>query len=148
MLDYTSLKRRLLASAVLVPAAMGALAVLVYLNAMWNGFAPDDVVVLQHNPVMQRLSWDLLTAPYWPGSRELYRPTTVVSLALDWTLSGGATGWLHGVNVALHGVVTVLVWGLLRGLGASTRVAIVGAALFAVHPVHVEAVVPMVGRSE
>lgn len=126
------------------------LACLVYLNALWNGFAADDVRVVQENAAIrgdQGLR-GLLLAPYWPGSKELYRPVTMVSLALDWAISGGAAWWFHLVNVLLHALVTVLVFRLVRGLGAETVLAAAGAAVFAVHPVHVEAVSSVVGRSE
>ena len=42
----------------------------------------------------------------------------------------------HAVNVALHGIVAVLAFVLLRRLGVPG--ALLGAFIFALHPVHVE----------
>ena len=54
----------------------------------------------------------------------------------------------HLVNVLLHAGVCLLVWHFARRLSADARVATLAAALFAVHPVHVEAVANIVGRAE
>ena len=54
----------------------------------------------------------------------------------------------HLVNVLLHATVSALVLLLLLGLGAAIPAAWAGAAVFAVHPVHVEAVATVVGRAE
>lgn len=60
-----------------------------------------------------------------------------------------APSWpFHALNVALHAAVTLLVFALALRLGAARPVALVAAALFAVHPVHVEPVDWIVGRAE
>ena len=60
-----------------------------------------------------------------------------------------APSWpFHALNVGLHAAVTLLVYLLALRLGASRSVALVAAALFAVHPVHVEPVDWIVGRAE
>jgi hypothetical protein len=124
-----------------------ALACTVYLTSLWNGFVYDDVRVILDRPDVQSLAnWkSLLTTGWRPNS--LYRPLTKISLALDWAASGGAAWYFHLVNILLHGAVTLGVWVLSRrwiGLIGAT----VAAALFAVHPVHVEAVANVVGRAE
>jgi tetratricopeptide (TPR) repeat protein len=94
----------------------------------------------------------LVVSPYWnlkSGEGSLYRPLTTFSFALDRLIGRGLHAWwYHLVNVLLHGLVTLLFTlvaleilpGLLPG-------ALAGLA-FAVHPVHVEAVAAVVGRSE
>ena len=54
----------------------------------------------------------------------------------------------HAFNVALHAINTALVTGLLTVLGAAPLLALVGGALFAVHPVHSEAIANGVGRGD
>ncbi|CAL4121793.1 unnamed protein product, partial [Meganyctiphanes norvegica] len=54
----------------------------------------------------------------------------------------------HVVNTMLHGVVTAAYVWVLRGVGVGHWVALGAGSLFAVHPVHVEAVAGVVGRAE
>ena len=128
-------------------AATTALALAVYATSLRNGFVYDDVGVILDRPDVQSLSnWkQLLTSGWRPNA--LYRPLSKFSLALDWAISGGIPWYFHLVNVILHALVTAGVWVLARrwiGLvGAS-----VAGVLFAVHPVHVEAVANVVGRTE
>jgi tetratricopeptide (TPR) repeat protein len=69
-----------------------------------------------------------------------WHPLTWISHMLDVTLFGLDAGRHHLVNVLLHLCATLLLFRLLRKLtGAPWRSGIV-AALFAVHPLHVESV--------
>jgi Flp pilus assembly protein TadD len=83
-----------------------------------------------------------------------YRPLATLGHAVNYALHGTAVGGYHAVNVALHVLATLLVWALARRLlaalaGGRARAGALGAALlFAVHPVHVEAVAPLVGRAD
>ncbi|MGH7694482.1 MAG: glycosyltransferase family 39 protein, partial [Gemmatimonadaceae bacterium] len=143
--------RRWFRADVLTCAALSLFAAIVFANALSNGFVLDDRGILLGNPLVQRLgeSWRAFEMPYWPealGSGQ-YRPLGILGFALDWRLSGGDPAWFHAVNIAWHMLATVLVWRLSRDLMTSSA-AIVCAALFAVHPVHVEAVANVVGRLE
>ena len=130
------------------------LALVLYLPALRCDFVFDDRGVILMNPLMRGL-WSLpqlLVTPYWnaPGhSPELYRPLTSVSFALDGAISGMRPAWFHAVNVVLHALVTMLVTLLALELARGRVVtAAIAGILFAVHPIHVEAVVGVVGRSE
>ena len=127
-------------------------AALVYALALGNGWAGDDMVAIRDNPAAHSVgaALDAWFDPYWPEDFRwagLYRPFTIFTYGLDWGISGGAAWWFHAVNVALHalvtGLVVVVVAPWLPALGALA----VG-VLFAVHPVHVEAVANTVGRAE
>jgi len=129
------------------------LAVLVHLNTLANGFTLDDQPIILWNDQVHgiRRILDAVTGPYWPNSPDhlgLYRPVTLLTFAVDWDLWGGRPFGFHLVNVLLHAGVTALVFRLLGGIGAGLIGAVVGAAIFAVHPVHVEAVANVVGRAE
>ncbi len=106
------------------------------------------------NPLMNDLRDlpRLLVTSYWnaPGhARELYRPLTSASFAVDAAISGMRPAWFHLVNAILHALATLLVTLLALDLaGGRTAAAAVAGILFAVHPVHVEAVAGIVGRSE
>lgn len=109
-------------------------------------FVYDDVHLIQNKTAVHSLTrWrEILTAPLWFG---LYRPVSHLSFAVDWAVSGGDPRVFHVVNVALHALVSALVFLLARsGLGVLGAGA--AALIFAVHPVHVEAVANLVGRAE
>ena len=69
-------------------AAVAALALLVYLGALVNGFALDDVGLVADNSLVHHPSglWRAFTMPYWPpalGGYRLYRPFAVATYTLD-----------------------------------------------------------------
>ena len=127
------------------------LSVGVFANSIPNGFAYDDPSIVSNNPTVT--DGDVLGAfvrPYWPAALAgagLYRPVTVASFAAEWSIWGDSPAWFHLVNVLLHALVVVLLFLLLKGF-VDRGAAFLGAALFAVHPVHTEAVANVVGRSE
>ncbi|HET9985989.1 MAG TPA: hypothetical protein VFQ38_20485 [Longimicrobiales bacterium] len=132
--------------------ALAGVAALVYLPSLRNGFAYDDVPVIPGDPRIH--SWAGLlgafTRPYWAergAELGLYRPLTSASFGVDWLLGGGAPAWFHAVNVLWHAGACVLAFLLLAELFAPAA-ALAGALVFAVHPVHVEAVANVVGRAE
>ena len=132
-------------------AAVAIVAALVYANSVVNGFVLDDRFVVNDNPLVHHISglWRAWVTPYWPPVHPAgqYRPLTIVSFTLDWVLSGGDARWFHAMNVLWHAAASVIAWALLRRL-LSPAGALLGALIFAVHPVHVEAVSNVVGRSE
>jgi len=127
------------------------LALAAYANATGNGFALDDGPAIVTNPVVTEARWgEALLGPYWHGVREgtgLYRPVTVAGFALEWILWGGSPVGFHLVSILAHGVASLLLLRLLLHF-APMGAALAGAAFFAVHPLHVEAVANVVGRSE
>jgi len=134
-----------------------ALAVLVLLSlvasatSLWNGFAYDDRWIIVENATVTDSAhwWFGLSDSYWPAFRNaaLFRPFAVVGYALQWAAGDGAPWVFHAVNVLLYAVVTLLVYALAVEL-LPRMAAWVAAALFAVHPVHVEAVGNVVGQAE
>ncbi|MGH7448272.1 MAG: tetratricopeptide repeat protein, partial [Longimicrobiales bacterium] len=142
----TLTSRRLLALFSAVVAAV------VYLNSLANGFALDDVSIVQlnkrvHDALDLREIW---LTPYWPlDGRELglYRPATIFLFAVQWAAGDGQAWLFHAVNIGLHAAVTALVFLLLDRL-TGRAAALAGALVFAVHPVHTEAVANIVGQAE
>ncbi|MFO7261984.1 MAG: hypothetical protein DIU52_012580 [bacterium] len=132
--------------------AVALLAVLTYANSIPNGFAYDDVYIIQKNERVHRLG-DLRSiwlTPYWPINGHvygLYRPLAIFGYAVQWALSDGAPWLFHAVNVLLHAGVSLLAFSFLARLTGPTG-ALIGAALFAVHPVHTEVVANVVGQAE
>jgi len=78
----------------------------------------------------------------------LYRPLFLVWLRLNYVFFGGeAAGW-HLTTVLMHVLVTGLVYWLARILFRKSTPALATAALFGVHPLHVESVAWISGVAE
>ena len=132
---------------------------LAYGNSLWNGFVYDDRAVIVENKLLIRLGNlpGLFTSDYWAGGRDpygaigdrsLYRPLVLVSYALNYAVGGLNPIGYHLVNLLLHLLVTWLVYLLAFRLRLSMGAAVAAAAIFAVHPLHTEAVTGIVGRAE
>ena len=120
-------------------------------RALGNGFAFDDVPMIAENAQIQTLAapWTYAQQSYWPPKNlgDAYRPWTVWWLAIQWAIGEGAPVIFHLGNLLLTLAATLLVYRLLLELLPPLG-AIVGAAIFAVHPVHVEATANVVGQGE
>jgi tetratricopeptide (TPR) repeat protein len=142
--------RRTLRLALLV--AVAALAV--YANAIPTGFVQDDRLVLIDPRILGRTPVaEIFVTDYWhhvatAENADLYRPITTLSFRLNHLAAGPSSAAFHGVNVALHALVSALVVLFTDALFRNRRVALVSGLLFALHPVHSEAVTGIVGRAE
>ncbi len=124
------------------------LALAASIASLGNGFAYDDISIIANDWRIHRLDapWQFFSRSYW-AHVALYRPLSSLAFAVQWRLGGGAPLLYHLVNVLLYLLACLLVYGLaVRLLGKSPGWW--AAALFAVHPVHVEAVGNSVGQSE
>jgi tetratricopeptide (TPR) repeat protein len=124
------------------------LAVLPYLNSLQASFTFDDIDLIRDNPLItgQNASvWQLLTWICNPGG--WWRPVTMLSYLLNARVGGGVLAY-HLVNICLHAAVTVGIFYLALSLLGSVLGATVAAVVFAVHPIHTEAVSSIVGRAE
>lgn len=127
------------------------LVLVAYGSAINNGFVLDDqAIVLRHPLVVDpQNSWRAFVEPYWPealGGGQ-YRPLGLISFAVDRFIAGESNVWYHAVNLAWHAAVVCLLFFWLS-LFLPVTAAILASAVFAVHPVHVEAVANIVGRLE
>jgi protein O-mannosyl-transferase len=127
-----------------------AAVVLSYADTLGNQFVMDDELYIMKNAQVTSPTLSRLFSPNPVSS--VYRPLAFASLALSWSLSGNEPLAYHLVNLLLHAGVTWLLYILLQELLASWRegktVAFAAALLFAVHPIHTEAVAWAVGRAE
>lgn len=121
--------------------------VAVYANALRGDFQFDDFNVIVNNPRVH--SWPA----WWHDLQHGIRPLLKLTYTLDWTSSIGTLGF-HLTNVLIHLCNTLLVLLLSRhfvarqaDLQALPNVPLFAALLFAVHPVHTEAVTYICGRS-
>ena len=119
-----------------------------------NGFTYDDRYIVEMNPTMKGLAgwWRVFASPYWPleWGGDGYRPLTILAFKLEYAIGRGSPVAFHATNILLYALVSVLVFRLAAQLFDREHrwAAWLSAALFAVHPVHVEAVANVVGQSE
>jgi Tfp pilus assembly protein PilF len=131
-------------------ALLFAVVAFVYGNTLVNGFTMDDLIYIVTNPQVTHPSFSGLFAAHKVSN--VFRPLTFATFAFDWKLGGGIPLGFHVVNLILQGAVSCLVFLLLQMLFERSQhgraVAIATALLFAVHPIHTEAVSSIVGRAE
>ena len=114
---------------------------LVYSHALQNGitFDDDDVYILK-NPYIRNFSFagigDIFTSFYAYN----YHPLTSLVMLFIYKISGASPLPYHLLNVALHITNTWLVFKLISLLCGNRITAFIVAALFALHPMHVESV--------
>jgi len=132
---------------------VAVVAMAVFLPTLGHGFVFDDGAEVVSNGYIRSLTNvpQIWCSNTWAGAglnNNTFRPLTITTYALNYT-AGGLTPWgYHLVNILLHALISVLVFRLAVRWGMRPVAAAVGALLFAVHPIHVEAVVYVAGRKE
>ena len=128
--------------------ALGLLVLVCYLPAMlWGGFVWDDNTYIKVDPV--RDVSGLVEIWFSPSAIEKeshYWPLVYTTFWLEHKLWGFDPKGYHIVNVLLHLANTFLVWHLLRRMAVSGAWMV--AAVFAVHPLHVESVAWVIERKD
>ena len=109
----------------------------------------DDPDYVAQNPTVgEGLSGEGIRWAFVTGFMGNWHPVTWLSHMLDCEVFGVNAGAHHVVNVAIHCLnVVLLFWVLFRYTGALERSAFV-AALFALHPLHVESVAWIAERKD
>ena len=133
--------------------ALALLAILPCLNGLRADFTFDDKTIVRDNP---RLSspgrvGEIFTSHYFGGplsTAKNYRPVVLLTYAVQRWTTGTDPLPFHVVNVALHVGTTLLFAAWTLALGMPRGPSLAAAALFAVVPIHVEAVTGIVGRAE
>src|SRR6266481_4712834 len=118
-------------------AAIVLITALAYLPIVRGGFIWDDETWITDNRLLRTLG-GLRAIWLEPGRSPQYYPLTQTTLWLEYHLWGPRPLGYHLVNVALHALNAGLVWLTLARLAVPG--AWVAAAVFALHPVHVESV--------
>jgi protein O-mannosyl-transferase len=129
---------------------LAGLTLAAYVPVFWNGFTnfDDDTYVTENphvrsGPTPESLVWAFTTA-----RAANWHPLTWISHMIDWRLYGAEPRGHHLTSLLLHLANVILLFLLLdRATGASRESAFV-AALFAVHPLHVESVAWIAERKD
>ena len=140
------------AAAVLVLAVFAS-----YQNSFSGAFVFDDTAAIADNPTIRHLGdWRaVLSPPNDAGQTVGGRPLVNFTLALNYAVGGAASRGYHIVNVAIHALAALALFGVARRTLLRTRFAASAlmlafwiGLLWAVHPLLTESVTYTVQRAE
>ena len=141
-------------SNILWPVLISLITLLAHCPSLASSFVWDDIEFvdnwLPRFDSLQAIFFPPDDIRGWPTS--YYRPVGVLSLKVDAMVYGqSARGW-HITNLIIHGIVNLQVYWLAQRLFRMEKKAEVAARItslvFAVHPIHVESVNWIAGRSD
>uniref|UniRef100_A0A8D0GY92 Protein O-mannosyl-transferase TMTC3 n=1 Tax=Sphenodon punctatus TaxID=8508 RepID=A0A8D0GY92_SPHPU len=126
-----------------------------YWNSIFCGFVFDDVSAILDNKDLHPSTplKNLFQNDFWgtPMSEERshksYRPFTVLTFRLNYLFSELNAVSYHLLNLVFHAVVCIAFLKVCK-LFLDNKSSVVASLLFAVHPIHTEAVTGVVGRAE
>jgi tetratricopeptide (TPR) repeat protein len=136
-------------------AAVAALAVTAYLNILGNEFVYDDGAQILRNYYIRDTSHlrAIFTTNVWSflgphAVSNYYRPVMHLVYMADYALFGYQPAGYHAASILFHALNAVLVLLVAEAIGLAPAVAMLGAALFAVHPITTESVAWAAGIPE
>ncbi len=143
MLD--ELNRRISENRLLAGTLLCATALVVFSGALSNGFVYDDGPQILQNPFVQNphLWKRIFTGSVWSfqgAGTNFYRPLQFVCYWVLYRIAGPNPAAFHLLNWLLYGASAWLVYRVGREFIENELAAFAGALLWALHPVHVEAV--------
>jgi Flp pilus assembly protein TadD len=128
-------------------AALILCSALPYVNTLLNGFVYDDNRQVLDNPYLKSFHFlpQIFGKTVWSfvgmqGVSNYYRPMMTLGYAVCYHLFGPVAYGFHLVNVCLHVGVVLLVFAIVLCLSKDRTMAFVAACVFAIHPIHTEAV--------
>lgn len=138
-----------------IQPCLAAIALLVLVSSVYwqvGGFGfvniDDDQYVSDNAPVLRGLTREGISWAFTTFRAANWHPLTWLSHMIDVELFGNDPGWHHRMNVLFHLLDTellfLLLWRMTGGLWQSAFVA----ALFGVHPLHVESVAWVAERKD
>ncbi|CAH1111653.1 unnamed protein product [Psylliodes chrysocephalus] len=136
---------------------VGTVAIACYVNGLNGNFVHDDIPALTLNKDVLAVNELRLifVNDFWgtpmsdENSHKSYRPLTTLSFRWNYQLFGLKPVWFHLTNVFLHAVASVLFTMLCVDVARlKPPFSAVAGLLFAVHPIHTEAVTGIVGRAD
>jgi tetratricopeptide (TPR) repeat protein len=130
--------------------ALAGVTWLVFTQTLWHDFInyDDPHYVYENTKITDGLSISGIAWAFSHIHSLNWHPLTTISHMLDCQLYGLKAGWHHFTNVLLHTLAAMLLFLALQQMtGAVWRSAFV-AAVFAIHPLHVESVAWIAERKD
>lgn len=123
------------------------LAVLPYLNILFNAFVYDDNTQVLNNPYIQNFRHlrEIFSTTVWSyigvqGVSNYYRPMMTFGYLLCYQIFGPLAYGFHLASVLLHAAVVCALFLVTKEIFRNRLLGFVAAGLFALHPIHSESV--------
>ena len=113
---------------------------LCFANSLGNDFVFDDIYLVVQNKYIRSPDLSIILSTY--------RPLRDLSYALDLRIWGEGPFGFHLTNIIIHSANVLLVFTLIRRLSDDVVSATLAALIFAVHPMHTDAVTYISGRRD
>jgi tetratricopeptide (TPR) repeat protein len=108
----------------------------------------DNLYVTENQHVLSGLTANNIVWAFTTGHTGYWHPLTWLSLMLDCRLFGPRPGGMHLINLLFHIANTLLLFAFLKKITAAVWPSAFVAALFALHPMHVESVAWIAERKD
>ncbi|HEX4825865.1 MAG TPA: tetratricopeptide repeat protein [Candidatus Polarisedimenticolaceae bacterium] len=133
-----------------VAALLAALTIAAFFPVLEAGFTnyDDDVYVTANPNVQHGLDLRAIEFAFTSTRAANWHPLTWISHTLDWTLFGDRPAAHHAVSLLFHVANVVILFLLLDAMTGALGPSALAAALFAVHPLHVESVAWIAERKD
>lgn len=125
----------------LFPLVLVVVSILLFTKTMGGAFVYDDLTMVVNNPDIKRWHfWD--TWGLWG------RGTRTLSLMVDYYLFGDNAAGYHVQNIFWHALSVLLLYLVFIKISNDFFLSFTASLLFAVHPIHVEAIANISNRKE
>jgi hypothetical protein len=136
-----------------IPGLIFFATILTYYNGIDGEFVFDDIPLVATDSFYsnsETTTLDCWKRCYWRNGMEIgqYRPVTLFSFLWNARITGLYSPSFRLFNLLLHALIVILVLKLAITVGLNRKTAVFATLLFAVHPLHAEAVIPATGRAE
>lgn len=131
-------------------AVFAAIIIILFGNALFNGFVYDDHYLIKDNDYIKSFSHlqevlvsDVVVVTPIGKPSGYYRPVAMLYLMAMYKAWGLNTFGLHLMSLLIHLANTFLVFLIIARLSSRRALAFLTGCIFALHPIHVEAVTPI-----
>ncbi len=140
---------KLFSISILLALLLGVIAIGIYANTLKNGYVLDDSSAISENKIVMKGTsaiTEILSTPYRRGyvitSNDLYRPLSLVVLAIEYQFFGADPKMNHLANILIYAGCVMMLFFFVDDFfeRKKTAVAFIAALIFALHPIHTEVV--------
>jgi tetratricopeptide (TPR) repeat protein len=126
---------------------------LIYGNSLFNHFVWDDHSLIERTPYIKDFKYikkifssDVGMVMHYHGSMGHYRPISLLSFMIDYKIWRLNPFGYHITNIVIHSLNLILLFLLFYYVCKEIKLSLISVLIFALHPIHTEAVTPIFNR--